>query len=56
MPAADLSLTTFGGLCAEVSASDLPEGASPLTWDTDFLIGSVKSRDGIVNVFALCYS
>ena len=53
---ADISLTIFGGLCSELAASDLPEGASPLTYDTDFDVGRVRTRDGLQSVFALCYS
>jgi len=49
---ADVSLTTMNGLLAEVSPSDVPSGSSPLTWDTDFLIGSVKTRDGFQPVLA----
>jgi hypothetical protein len=30
---------------------DLPEGASPRTWDTDFEVGSVKSRPGLSSFF-----
>lgn len=56
MPAADISLTTFGGLCTEVAPSDLPEGASPLNWDVDYLVGSVKSRDGLIQALFLCAS
>lgn len=36
----------FGGLCTELTASDLPEGASPQNNDVDYLVGSVRSRDG----------
>lgn len=46
----------MGGLCSECAPSDLPMGASPLTYDTDFDIGRARSRDGIESVFALCYS
>lgn len=53
---APLSLTTFGGLCTETAASDLPEGASPLNWDVDFLVGSVKTRDGLQPALFLCAS
>lgn len=31
--------------------SDLPEGASPLNWDVDFIIGAVKTRAGLSNVY-----
>ena len=54
--AADVELTIMGGLCSEMAPSDLPQGASPLTFDTDFDIGRAKTRDGLQNVFTLCYS
>src|SRR6185437_7500955 len=50
--AATVSLELFGGLCSEVSASDLPEGASPLCYDCDFDIGRVKTRDPIQSVYS----
>lgn len=53
---ADVSLTVFGGLCSELAPSDLPEGASPLNYDVDYDVGRVRTRDGLVSVFALCYS
>ena len=46
------SLDTFGGLITEANPSDLPEGASPRTWDTDFLIGSVFTRAGLAPVYS----
>lgn len=49
--AADVSVTIFGGLCSEMAASDLPQGSSPLTYDTDFDIGRVRSRDGLESVY-----
>jgi len=51
--AADVELTIFGGLCSELAATDLPQGVSPLTYDTDFDIGRVRSRDGLRSKFAL---
>jgi len=53
---ADISLSVFGGLCVELAASDLPEGASPLNYDVDFLVGSVKVRDGFQAQYTLCYT
>ena len=49
--AADVSVTIFGGLCSEMAASDLPQGSSPLTYDTDFDVGRVRSRDGLESVY-----
>ncbi len=51
--AADVSVTIFGGLCSEMAPSDLPQGASPLTFDTDFDIGRARTRDGIESVYVL---
>lgn len=56
MPPADISLSIFGGLCTEMAASDLPEGASPLNWDVDYLVGSVQTRSGIQSQYVLCYT
>jgi hypothetical protein len=50
---ADIALSVFGGLCTEMTPSDLPEGASPLNYDVDYLVGSVKTRDGIQSVYSL---
>lgn len=52
---ADVSLTILGGLCTETAPSDLPEGASPLNYDVDYLVGSVKTRDGLQSVFTLWF-
>jgi hypothetical protein len=51
--AADVTVTIFGGLCSEMAPSDLPQGASPLTYDTDFDIGRAKTRDGLESVYTL---
>ena len=51
--AADVSLTIFGGLCSEMAPSDLPQGSSPLTYDTDFDIGRARTRDGVQSVYTL---
>jgi hypothetical protein len=50
--AADVSVTVFGGLCSEMAPSDLPQGASPLTYDTDFDIGRARTRDGLESVYS----
>lgn len=44
-------LSSFLGLYTEAAPNDLPEGASPLNWDCDFIIGSVKMRPGIGSAF-----
>lgn len=45
------SLDVMGGLITNVSPEDLPEGASPRTWDTDFIVGSVFTRPGLASVY-----
>lgn len=44
-------LTTFGGLVTLAPGEALPEGASPRTWNTDYLVGQTKTRDGLTNVY-----
>jgi hypothetical protein len=50
---ADVELSIFGGLCTEIQPSDLPQGASPLTYDTDFDVGQVRTRDGLQSAYTL---
>ena len=50
----DSALVVYGGLVTEVNPSDLPAGAAPICSDMDFSIGSVKSRDGLQNVYTYC--
>ena len=45
------TLDTMGGLITATNPQDLPEGASPRTWDTDFIVGSVFTRAGLVSVY-----
>lgn len=45
------TLDTFGGLITACNPQDLPEGASPRTWDTDFIVGSVFTRAGLASVY-----
>jgi hypothetical protein len=51
--AADVVVEVFGGLCSEMAASDLPKGSSPLTYDTDFDVGRVRTRDGLQSVYTM---
>ena len=51
-PFISVPLSAFLGLYTEASAVDLPEGASPLTWDTDFIVGSALMRPGIQNAYS----
>jgi hypothetical protein len=44
-------LSTFGGLCTELSPSDLPEGGSPDNSDVAFQPGSVLTRPGLSRVY-----
>src|SRR5438445_986256 len=45
-------LTVFSGAVTEMAPEDLPEGASPLNQDVDFLPGSVFSRAGRQSVYS----
>src|ERR1035438_9124109 len=45
------SLDTYGGLITFAEPRDVPEGASCRTWDTDFEVGSVKSRPGLESMY-----
>ena len=48
---ATLPITSFGGLVTLAVPESLPEGASPRTWNTDYLVGEVNARDGLTNVY-----
>lgn len=45
-------LTVFGGLVTEVDSPTIPAGSSPVCCDMDFDVSSIKTRDGIQNVFS----
>ena len=47
--AKQLLLNKFGGLYTEAPPNNLPPGASPQTWDVDFLIAGVGTRPGLTN-------
>src|SRR5580704_18355530 len=49
MPDADVPLTVMGGAVTEMAPEDLPEGASPLNQDCDFVPGAVFTRGGTLN-------
>lgn len=49
---ATVPLRKFGGLFTDSGASSIPEGASPRTWDTDFLIAGVKMRPTLQSAFS----
>jgi hypothetical protein len=46
-------LDAFLGLITNCGPESLPEGASPLTWDTDYITGSVFTRPGLVSVYTV---
>lgn len=48
---ASFPLGAFGGLVTLAVPESLPEGASPRTWNTDFYVGQVKTRDGLRRVY-----
>src|SRR5882757_5402458 len=45
-------INSYGGLVTLADPSSVPEGASPRTHDTDFLVGEVHSRPGLTSVYA----
>lgn len=49
---ATVPLRKFGGLFTDSGASSIPEGASPRTWDTDFLVAGVKMRPTLQSAFS----
>ena len=52
MPGQPVVLDTLGGLVATARPEDIPEGASPRTSDTDFIVGRVIQRAGLQNVYS----
>jgi len=48
----DAPLDMFGGLVTDVAPADLPAGASPDCADVAFVPGAVKTRPGLLAVFA----
>lgn len=46
-----LAVTTMGGLVTLANPETVPEGASPRTYDTDYLVGSAKTRAGLTNLY-----
>lgn len=52
MPGQPVVLDTLGGLVCTARPEDIPEGASPRTNDTDFIVGRVIQRAGEQNVYS----
>ena len=50
--AVDLPLVVFGGAVPEMSAPDLPEGASPFNQDVDYAPGKVFTRAGRASIYS----
>ncbi len=50
---ADLTISVLGGLVTNLAPADLPNGVSPDTADTQFIIGSVKTRPGVTALYTL---
>lgn len=46
------ALLVFSGVVSEVNAYDVPAGSSPICTDCDFTVQSVKTRDGLANVYS----
>jgi hypothetical protein len=49
--AVDVPLQIAGGLVCSARPEDLPEGASPRTYDTDFMVGRWRQRAGQRSVY-----
>ena len=52
MPGQPVVLDELGGLVAVARPEDLPEGASPRTNDTDFIVGRFIQRPGLQNTYS----
>lgn len=48
---ATVPVSTFGGLVTLAPGEAVPEGASPRTWNTDYLVGQAKTREGLTNIY-----
>jgi hypothetical protein len=46
-----VTLSGLGGLVTLAKPETVPEGASPRTYDTDYNVGSARSRAGLANVY-----
>lgn len=46
-----VTLDQFLGLVSNASPESLPEGASSMTYDVDFIVGSVFTRPGLTSVY-----
>lgn len=46
------ALLTMGGVVSEVNAFDVPAGSAAVATDCDFTVASVKTRDGLEQVYA----
>lgn len=49
---APVPLSGLGGLVTLADSESVPEGASPRTYDTDYLVGKVKTRPGTEGVYS----
>ena len=50
---AESPLIVFGGFVSEANPPDIPAGSAVIATDCDFTVASVKTRDGLANVYAL---
>jgi len=48
----DAPLDLFGGIVTDMAAADLPPGVSPDCRDVAFLQGGVKTRPGLLSIYA----
>jgi hypothetical protein len=49
--AVPIPLTTYGGLVTLANPETVPEGASPRTYDCDYLVGSAVPRPGLTDLY-----
>lgn len=52
MPGQPVVLDSLGGLVASARPEDIPEGASPRTYDTNFIIGRFIQRAGLQSLYS----
>lgn len=46
-----IPISSYGGLVTLADPTSIPEGASPRTYDMDFLVGQVKTRAGLRSAY-----
>ena len=49
---AESALVTFSGFVCEANPPDIPAGSAVIATDCDFTVASVRTRDGLANVYS----